>query len=143
MTPWTVALQAPLSVGFSRQEYWQKAIEELGRVTENMAYVYKRWNSTDLSSADELCDLRQVPSLLCALVAAYSPLPQLLAFLCPAPVSCTGPYSLLLFLQNFPVPSFSTAALPRLWGRPLLSVPMAPRCSLTLPSSPGSPSLFT
>ena len=21
-TPWTVALQAPLSVGFSRQEYW-------------------------------------------------------------------------------------------------------------------------
>ena len=22
MTPWTVALQAPLSVGFSRQEYW-------------------------------------------------------------------------------------------------------------------------
>ena len=22
VTPWTVALQAPLSVGFSRQEYW-------------------------------------------------------------------------------------------------------------------------
>ena len=22
MTPWTVALQAPLSMGFSRQEYW-------------------------------------------------------------------------------------------------------------------------
>ena len=22
MTPWTVALQAPLSVGFPRQEYW-------------------------------------------------------------------------------------------------------------------------
>ena len=22
MTPWSVALQAPLSVGFSRQEYW-------------------------------------------------------------------------------------------------------------------------
>ena len=21
-TPWTIALQAPLSVGFSRQEYW-------------------------------------------------------------------------------------------------------------------------
>ena len=21
-TPWTVALQAPLSIGFSRQEYW-------------------------------------------------------------------------------------------------------------------------
>ena len=24
MTPWTVALQAPLSVGFSKQEYWQQ-----------------------------------------------------------------------------------------------------------------------
>jgi len=22
VTPWTVALQAPLSLGFSRQEYW-------------------------------------------------------------------------------------------------------------------------
>ena len=22
MTPWTIALQAPLSMGFSRQEYW-------------------------------------------------------------------------------------------------------------------------
>ena len=22
LTPWTVALQAPLSMGFSRQEYW-------------------------------------------------------------------------------------------------------------------------
>ena len=22
MTPWTIALQAPLSIGFSRQEYW-------------------------------------------------------------------------------------------------------------------------
>ena len=22
VTPWTVALQAPLSIGFSRQEYW-------------------------------------------------------------------------------------------------------------------------
>ena len=22
MTPWTVALQAPLSIGFPRQEYW-------------------------------------------------------------------------------------------------------------------------
>ena len=22
MTPWTVACQAPLSIGFSRQEYW-------------------------------------------------------------------------------------------------------------------------
>ena len=22
-TPWTVALQAPLSIGFSRQEYWR------------------------------------------------------------------------------------------------------------------------
>ena len=24
MTPWTVAYQAPLSVGFSRQEYWSE-----------------------------------------------------------------------------------------------------------------------
>ena len=24
-TPWTVAYQAPLSIGFSRQEYWQGA----------------------------------------------------------------------------------------------------------------------
>ena len=24
MTPWTVAHQAPLSVGFSRQEYWRE-----------------------------------------------------------------------------------------------------------------------
>ena len=24
MTPWTVAHQAPLSVGFSRQEYWSR-----------------------------------------------------------------------------------------------------------------------
>ena len=54
-------------------------------MTENTAYVYKRWNPTALSSADELCDLGQVPSLLWALVAAYSLLPQLLAFLCPAP----------------------------------------------------------
>ena len=23
-TPWTVALQAPLSMGFSRQEYWSR-----------------------------------------------------------------------------------------------------------------------
>lgn len=111
-------------------------------MTENTAHVYKRWNSTALSCADELRDLRQVPSLLWALVATYSPLPQLLAFLCPAPRSCTGPHSLLLLLQDFPVPSFSTAALPRLWWRPLLSVPKALWCSLTWPSSPGSPVLF-
>ena len=24
MTPWTVALQTPLSMGFSRQEYWSR-----------------------------------------------------------------------------------------------------------------------
>ena len=34
-TPWTVAHQAPLSIGFSRQEYWSglpfpSAIEHLG-----------------------------------------------------------------------------------------------------------------
>lgn len=111
-------------------------------MTENTVHVYKRWNATALSCADELRDLGQVPSLLWALVAAYSPLPQSLAFLCPAPRSCTGPHSLLPSLQDFPVPSFSTAALPRLWWRPLLSVPRALRCSPTWPSSPGSPVLF-
>ena len=25
MTPWTVACQAPLSMGFSRQEYWRRS----------------------------------------------------------------------------------------------------------------------
>ena len=24
MTPWTIACQAPLSMGFSRQEYWRR-----------------------------------------------------------------------------------------------------------------------
>ena len=26
MTPWTIALQAPLSMGFSRQEYWSELL---------------------------------------------------------------------------------------------------------------------
>ena len=33
---------------------------EGSRVAKNTAHVYKIWSSTALSSADELCDLRQV-----------------------------------------------------------------------------------
>ena len=38
MTPWTVAYQAPLSMGFSRQEYWSGV--PLPSPIVPLAYVY-------------------------------------------------------------------------------------------------------
>ena len=48
VTPWTVACQAPLSVGFSRQEYWSGLpcppladLPDPG--VEPVLYVYLHW----------------------------------------------------------------------------------------------------
>ena len=47
-TPWTAALQAPLSMGFSRQEYWSGVPLPslkvwLGRVNSTMCVFYQRY----------------------------------------------------------------------------------------------------
>ena len=52
-TPWTVALQAPLSMGFSRQEYWSR-----------VAISYSRGSSPPRDQIHVLCLLHwQVESL--------------------------------------------------------------------------------
>ena len=51
-TPWTSAYQAPLSMGFSRQEYWNglplpslKLFFTLQKLTENLGRFLYLWNS--------------------------------------------------------------------------------------------------
>ena len=38
-TPWTVALQAPLSMGFSRQEYWSISFSRGSSQSRNQTYI--------------------------------------------------------------------------------------------------------
>ena len=40
-TPWTVAFQAPLSMGFSKQEYWSGFTEKSQSFTDDRAVRYK------------------------------------------------------------------------------------------------------
>ena len=45
-TPWTVACQAPLSMGFSRQEYWSGSLfpsPSTIYITANKKFVSKLW----------------------------------------------------------------------------------------------------
>jgi len=39
-TPWTAAHQAPLSMGFSRQEYWSGAMEYYSAVKKNEGLIH-------------------------------------------------------------------------------------------------------
>ena len=41
-TPWTVACQAPLSMGFSRQEYWS-GLPFKAMIFPVVMYGYERW----------------------------------------------------------------------------------------------------
>ena len=52
-TPWTVTLQAPLSIGFSRQEYWSELpcpppgdLSHPGIEPESLVYCIGRQNVT-------------------------------------------------------------------------------------------------
>ena len=40
-TPWTTARQAPLSMGFSRQEYWSGLPFLLNRFNKNFSLLFK------------------------------------------------------------------------------------------------------
>ena len=63
-TPWTIALQAPLSMGFSRQEYWSglpfpSPLIWLGLCKYLFSKIKQRWiaNITNYSSVpDSSCD---------------------------------------------------------------------------------------
>ena len=51
VTPWTVAYQAPLSMGFSRQEYWNGLpfpSPRVSLVTTDFDFVYAIWQHTNL-----------------------------------------------------------------------------------------------
>ena len=56
-TPWTVASQAPLFMGFSRQEYWSGLVE-------NKLYIYI-FLLTDPEAKHELFSLYIYNDLLC------------------------------------------------------------------------------
>ena len=50
VTPWTVAYNAPPSMGFSRQEYWNGLpfecpgnLNSLNKILDNMCQPYKQW----------------------------------------------------------------------------------------------------
>ena len=47
MTPWTVACQAPLSMGFSRQEYWS-GLHSLLQLYKNIVSSNIELNQTSL-----------------------------------------------------------------------------------------------
>ena len=49
MTPWTAAYQAPLSMGFSRQEYWSGGAIAFSRIMEIKAKINK-WDLIKLKS---------------------------------------------------------------------------------------------
>ena len=51
-TPWTVAYQAPLSIGFSRQEYWS-GLPLPSPIRDDYKYLNDR-NGLDLTEAEDI-----------------------------------------------------------------------------------------
>ena len=77
-TPWTLALQAPLSMGFSRQEYWSGL-----PFPSPGAFLTQEWNLGPALEADSLPTELQSTSVVpvwlkfCILVAVVSVFPTL------------------------------------------------------------------
>ena len=67
VTPWTVAYQAPLSLGFSKQEYWSglpfPSPRDLPKkTTQNVLILLNIWNSfKNVSSTKPQSKTRQIP----------------------------------------------------------------------------------
>ena len=64
MTPWTAAYQAPLSMGFSRQEYWSGVPLPSPYFNENnIKKRKKRWAASDLATTTLPHAVEAVPEI--------------------------------------------------------------------------------
>ena len=89
-TPWTVALQAPLSIGFSRQEYWSGLPSSGGLPSPGMELGFPALQADSLSSEPPTLDVLKWLTfnhrlLLCFDHLSHSPLllPQSNFKICP------------------------------------------------------------